>query len=79
MAGNATLENTNDIINRVLNGERFLSINTDQITYNLDGKGMADWLTSCGYTVLSNVDTGTCGLCTLSNGVKVSTNGYCYL
>lgn len=75
----ATKEQTISTITKTLNGEKYLYLDLDGIQYDLDGNSLALWLTSCGYNVLSNVDTRSYGLITLDNGVKVSTNGYCSL
>ena len=52
-------------------------INTDGITYNLDGRGMAEYLKSIGFGIIRNYDCGTNGVVLTSEGIRVSTNGYC--
>lgn len=54
-------------------------INTDGISYDLKGDGMAAYLKSKGFTVVKNYDTGRNGLVITAEGIKVSTNGYCYI
>ena len=73
----ATKENTIKTISNALNGDKQF-IHTDGIQYDLDGAGMAEWLNDCGYNVVNNTDVGRNGLVVLSNGIRVSTNGYCY-
>lgn len=53
-------------------------LNTDGIRYDLNGKGMREYLESIGVKTLSNRDTGRNGLIECENGIVVSTNGYCY-
>jgi hypothetical protein len=66
-----------DDINDIANGgkNRFL---TDFYGSTLDGSDVAEYLRMCCFEVESFRDTGGCGLTTLANGVKVSTNGYAY-
>lgn len=52
-------------------------INTDGIPYDLDGKGMAEYLKSLGFKILKYYDTGNNGLVLTDDGIKVSTNGFC--
>jgi superfamily II DNA helicase RecQ len=42
----------------------------------LDGRDTAEWLETNGYKVIRYYDTGRNGLVELSNGLRVSTNGY---
>lgn len=52
-------------------------INTDGISYDLNGKGMAEYLMSLGFVIIKYYDTGRNGLVLTQEGIKVSTNGYC--
>lgn len=54
-------------------------LNTNGIRYDLDGKGMADYLRSIGFEVIQHYDTGRNGIVILKDGIKVSTNGYCHM
>lgn len=65
-----------DILDKAKNGKY---MNTDGIRYDLDGKGMAEFLTSIGFTVTEYKDIHTNGLVKTAEGIKVSTNGYCSL
>lgn len=51
-------------------------LNTDGIRLDLDGAGLAAYLTAAGYTVLHHWDAGSNGWVVLSNGLQVSTNGW---
>ena len=65
-------------LNDIANGgeSRYL---TDFYGRSLDGSDIAKYLSeNCSLTVSEYRDTGSCGLVTLSSGVCVSTNGYCY-
>jgi len=52
-------------------------IDTDGISYDLDGKGMAEYLTSLGFEVIKHYDNGHNGLVICKEGIQVSTNGFC--
>lgn len=52
-------------------------INTDNIPFDLDGKGMAEYLKSIGFNIIRYFDTGRNGLVLTQEGIQVSTNGYC--
>jgi len=52
-------------------------LNTDGIQYDLDGKGLAMYIESLGFKVVSYQDVGTHGRIILENGIEVSTNGHC--
>lgn len=54
-------------------------INTDGIRYDLDGKGMAEYLKSLGFNIISFRDTGKHGEVITAEGVTMSTNGYCHM
>ncbi len=64
------------IVENTLKSDGFY-INTDNITYDLQGKGMAQYLTSIGFNVIKNFDTGANGIVLTEEGIEVSTNGYC--
>lgn len=44
----------------------------------LDGKCVAEWLTSIGFTVTKHEDVGTNAWVYTKEGVRVSSNGYCH-
>ena len=46
---------------------------------DLDGKDIATWLTNQKYKVISNEDTGRCGVARTQEGYSVCTNGYVYI
>lgn len=52
-------------------------INTDGISYDLEGKGMAQYLATLGFNIIKYYDTGRNGLVLTEEGIKISTNGYC--
>ena len=52
-------------------------INTDGISYDLNGKGMAEYLMSLGFGIIKYYDAGTHGIVLTREGIEVSTNGYC--
>lgn len=54
-------------------------INTDGIRYDLDGKGMAEYLKSLGFNIISYRDTGKHGDVITAENVIMSTNGYCHM
>ena len=43
---------------------------------SLDGRVIANWLRSQGYSVIEAVDTGRNGLAVTACGIAVSSNGY---
>lgn len=63
-----------DIIETAKKGD---FINTDGIRYDLDGKGMAEYLKSLGFEIISHKDKGTHGEIKTKEGIKLSTNGFC--
>lgn len=64
-------------IDAIANGSegRFLS---NFYGKTLDGSDVAEYLESLGYNVVSFGDAGSHGMVILSNGVRVSTNGYAH-
>jgi hypothetical protein len=52
-------------------------MNTDNIRYDLDGRGMAEYLKSIGFNIIRYFDAGRNGLVLTQEGVQVSTNGHC--
>ena len=65
-----------EIIKNVIEKNGFF-INTDGISYDLNGKSMAEYLMSLGFGIIKYYDTGTNGIVLTQEGIKVSTNGYC--
>lgn len=69
-----------DIIEKanIYNGQGLYGdfINTDGIRYDLDGKGMAEYLQSIGFEIISYKDKGTNGEVKTKEGIKASTNGF---
>ncbi|MBU3173401.1 hypothetical protein [Clostridium estertheticum] len=72
----ASKYNKKQILEIARNGE---FINTDGIRSDLDARGMAVYLQRIGFNIKSYEDKGTHGLVTTSEGVLVSSNGYCYM
>jgi len=64
-----------DILDLANEGTSFM--NTSGIRYDLDGKGMAEYLTSLGFEIIEYSDTGYNGLVICKEGIQVSTNGFC--
>ena len=54
----------------------FLQANGITCFNSLDGSDVAVWLTSQGYEVIGNRDTGKSGQAITACGICVSTNGY---
>lgn len=67
--------NREQIITKAINHDGFF-LNTDNIRYDLDGAGMAEYLESIGFKVLAFHDMGGNGLVITRDNLTVSTNGY---
>lgn len=67
--------NREDIIAKAAERDGFF-LNTDGIRYDLDGAGMAEYLQSIGFKVLTWHDMGGNGLVITRDNITVSTNGY---
>lgn len=67
-------------IRKTNNGQGF-HLSRDEVYQpyaDLDGSHARQWLESLGFEVVSNVDTGRCGLAVTAEGVHLSTNGFIY-
>ena len=65
-----------EIIKNTIKNKGFF-INTEGISYDLNGKGMAEYLMSIGFGIIKYYDAGTHGTVLTLEGIEVSTNGYC--
>jgi len=65
-----------DILDLAKDEERSF-MDTNGICYDLEGKGMAEYLTGLGFEVIKYYDTGYNGLVICKEGIQVSTNGFC--
>lgn len=75
------MENLQSTIEKVLNGEHYQGFNGiycyGLIAFTLDASDIAEKCRELGYNVIANYDyKGINGVCELSNGVNISTNGY---
>ena len=70
-----TKQNILDLAKLANEGTSFMD--TSGIRYDLDGKGMAEYLTGLGFEVIKYYDTGCNGLVICKEGIQVSTNGFC--
>ncbi|MBU3173407.1 hypothetical protein [Clostridium estertheticum] len=52
-------------------------MNTDGLKHDLNGEGIAIFLESIGFNVISYEDLGPNGIVKTKEGIKVSTNGNC--
>lgn len=76
LEGYGNILTKDEIIKNTIEKDGFF-INTDGIFYDLEGKGMAEYLTTIGFKVIKYYDTGRNGVVLTQEGIKVSTNGYC--
>lgn len=53
------------------------AINTNNISYDLEGKGMEAYIKSIGFNIIKYHGTGINGIALIRDGIKASTNGYC--